>query len=222
MDSKSKSEMDLLSDGKVLNKNVETMQVRSMSDPLQQLVSLMQTMVYLQIQNNVASMTKPKPPLQKQEHKQQSLMMEDGKSGPTLIVLVRWTLTDSFFDSEKEAMTVPHNSTAHQLRATLDRESTFVRRYCEDRKLSAFDWSAFDLTLGELAYATVLPSFRFTRSEYIVDVLPRERIPLRIMNEQGHTQWMFESSTTRRRREFEEQNRQTQHHPPADPTHSSH
>jgi hypothetical protein len=127
-----------------------------------------------------------------------------GWVGPQTVLLVRWTMGDSFADSEKEAVSLPQQSTVLDLRRVLEQDSGFVERWRLRNRDSVWSWDGYDLTMAEMCYATLLPSFRFLRSEHVVDILPRQRVPLQIVDDHGNSQWLFEDHTTRLRREHRE------------------
>lgn len=189
----------------------------NISDCFNQLIALELVQLQIQLQIQQALQKKPaarsiansvKHPTVESKDTKLEVVSESGKkSDPDLCatLLIRWTLTDSFGDSEKEAVMIPLATSVTTLKMILERESGFIRRYCNEHKTDRWDWSEFDITLGELGYATLLPSFRFTRAEHIVDIFPRQRMALRFLNDHGIIQWLFESPAARARREAAEE-----------------
>jgi hypothetical protein len=198
---------------------------------LLRLITLMQTQLQLQLQqqhtrpksNNIANVPipttttttstvpppPPPPPITVSSLVGGGMMIGGGGGGSgggggAVTVVVRWTLTDNFADSEREAVTVPLGTTAEALKTVLEKDSGFVQRWLIENKADNFDWNQFDLTLGDLQYATLLPSYRFQRLTNLIDILPRNRIAFQVVDDHGYPHWVFEHPTTRIRREYRE------------------
>lgn len=134
-------------------------------------------------------------------------------------VCVRWCLGESFDDAPVELLTIAHKSSVEELKTALRQQSAFVGRASRDQKIDRekWSWEEYELTDPETDHATLLPSYRFLKTDHMIDILPNPRRPIHFVDAAGTVRWLFETTTQRLRREFREAQQPQQRQQTAEP-----